>query len=307
MAKRIKDPGLGNTSSPYAKRMVNKDGSFNIQHLNKPTQIRETYNYLVHVSWAKFFLFAFLAYIVLNTLFAFLYLLIGVEQIADASGNVFKDFLNAFFFSCQTITALGYGAMAPKGIASGILSSLEALIGLLMFSFITGLLYGRFSKPKASLRFSKNIVFRDFNITQAIMFRLVNNRKSIMINPKASVTLTLSEKNNKGEYVNTFYKLKLEREQITYLPTTWTIVHEIDDESPLRNFSKEDIVKQNGEFLVMISYYDESFNQEVHQLYSYTLNEIKVDYKFKKAYYYNEEGKMILDYKLLDVVEPSKS
>jgi len=307
LAKKIKDPGLGNTSSPYAKRMVNADGTFNIVHLNKAVQLREAYNYLVHLSWFRFFTLAFVAYLVLNAVFAFIYVLIGIEEITKPSGEVVQDFLNAFFFSSQTITTLGYGAMSPTGIASGVVSSIEALIGLLLFSFITGLLYGRFSKPKASIRFSDSIILRDFNLTKAIMFRLVNNRKSIMIKPKVSVTLSLSEENNKGEFVNTFYALKLERENITYLPTTWTIVHEIDDESPFYKFSKRDINNQTGELLVMISYYDESFNQEVHQLHSYILNEIKIDYKFIKAYYYNDEGKMVLDHKLLNCIESVKS
>ena len=307
MSKKIKDPGLGNTSSPYAKRMVNNDGTFNIVHLNKSAQFREAYNYLVHISWFRFFTLAFLVYLILNALFASIYLFIGIEEIASSSGDFLLDFINAFFFSSQTITTLGYGAMAPSGIGSGIVSSVEALMGLLMFSFITGLLYGRFSKPKASIRFSDSIVLRDFNLTKAIMFRLVNNRKSIMINPKIKVTLSLSEKNNKGEFANTFYALNLEREQITYLPTTWTIVHEIDEESPFRKFSKEAINRQTGELLVMISYYDDSFNQEVHQLHSYILSDIKVDYKFTKAYYYNNEGKMVLDYKLLNNIESLKS
>lgn len=144
---------------------------------------------------------------VLNTIFSVIYLLIGIEEITTSTGIVFQDFLNAFFFSSQTITTLGYGAMSPIGIASGIVSSIEALIGLLLFAFLTGLLYGRFSKPKASIRFGESIILRDFNLTKAIMFRLVNNRKGIMINPKVTVTLSLSEKNNKGEFANTFYSL----------------------------------------------------------------------------------------------------
>jgi len=307
LAKKIKDPGLGNSASPYAKRMVNSDGTFNIIHLNKAIQLREAYNYLVHLSWFRFFALAFMAYLALNAVFAIIYVVIGIEEIATPTGDVFRDLLNAFFFSSQTITTLGYGAMSPSGIASGIVSSIEALLGLLLFSFITGLLYGRFSKPKASIRFSDPIILRDFNLTKAIMFRLVNNRKSIMIKPKVSVTLSLSEANNKGEFVNTFYALKLERESITYLPTTWTIVHEIDEESPFYKFSKEEINKQTGELLVMISYYDESFNQEVHQLNSYILKDIKIDYKFTKAYYYNNKGEMVLDHKLLNSIESLKS
>ncbi|WP_299550238.1 ion channel [Seonamhaeicola sp.] len=305
--KKIKDPGLGNASAPSAERMMNTNGSFNILHLNKARRFSEAYNFLVSISWGYFFFLTFLMGFVINAIFALIYLLIGIEEIVPSTGNAIKDFFNAFFFSTQTFTTLGYGAMAPHGLASGIVSSFEAFLGLVLFAFVTGLLYGRFSKPKAAIRFSKHIVLRDFNHTKAIMFRIVNNRKSTMIHPKVTVTLSLTRQNNVGDYVNDFYNLKLERNAINYLPTTWTIVHEIDKESPLFQFSKEDIKEQQGEFLIMISYYDESFNQEVHQMHSYTLDEVSLDYKFDKAYYYNEKGKMVLDHKLFDRIEKLKS
>ena len=127
-----------------------------------------------------------------------------------------------------------------------------------MFAFLTGLIYGRFSKPKASIRFSENLIFRDFNTTKAIMFRLVNNRSNVMIKPKATVTLALSKLNNKNEYKRSFYNLKLEREQINYLPTTWTIVHEIDQDSPLIEYKNEELNLLNAELVVMITYFDQS-------------------------------------------------
>ncbi len=307
MGKKIKDPGLGNTSSQYAKRMVNAKGFFNVVHLNKVKKFSEAYNYLLSISWCYFFLLSFCTYIIFNVCFAFIYLTIGINQIIASTGDVLSDFLNAFFFSSQTFTTLGYGAMSPRGVSSGIVSSIEAFVGLMFFAFVTGLLYGRFSKPKASIRFSKKIILRDFNHTKAIMFRLVNNRKGTMIKPKVSVTLALTQKNNIGEYVNNFYTLNLERDKITYLPTTWTIVHQIDEFSPLFGLSKEELKKQQGEMVAMISYYDESFNQEVHQIHSYLLSDVYLDFKFVKAYYYNEKGKMVLDHKLFDCIESIKS
>ena len=171
MGKTIKDPGFGGTSSKHAKRLIQTDGTFNILRLNSSSQFLDTYHYLISISWLKFFLFSAVAFFVVNTIFAVIYLLIGVEQIATATGNVYKDFLNAFFFSSQTLTTVGYGAMSPTGILSGFLASFEAFLGLSMFAFLTGLIYGRFSKPKSAIRFSKNIVLRDFNLTKAIMFR----------------------------------------------------------------------------------------------------------------------------------------
>ncbi len=307
MGNKIKDPGLGNTSSQYAKRMMNANGTFNIEHLNKPRRFSEAYHYLVNISWLHFFGLTFLAGFIINAAFAVVYLFIGIEEIIPLTGHVFSDFLNAFFFSSQTFTTVGYGYLAPHGVASGIVSSLEAFSGLLLFAFVTGLLYGRFSKPKASIRFSENLILREFNNENALMFRLVNNRRSIMINPKISVTLALSKQNAIGDYVNDFYTLDLERDTINYLPTTWTIVHQINKDSPLFKFSKEELIKQHGEMIIMISYYDESFNQEVHQMHSYFLKEIYLDYSFGKAYYYNDRGKLVLDYNLFDRIESLKS
>ncbi|TYA71495.1 ion channel [Seonamhaeicola marinus] len=307
MGEKIKDPGLGNASAPFAERMMNPNGSFNIIHLNKTRRFSEAYNFLVSISWGYFFFLTFLMGLLINAFFALVYLVIGIEEITASTGNLLNDFLNAFFFSAQTFTTLGYGAMAPNGVLSGIISSFEAFLGLVIFAFVTGLLYGRFSKPKAAIRFSEHIVLRDFKHTKAIMFRIVNNRKSVMIYPKVAVTLSLTKQNNLGHFVNEFYNLPLERKSINYLPTTWTIVHEIDKDSPLFEFSKEELKEQTGELLIMISYYDESFNQEIHQMHSYTLNELHLDYKFTRAYYYNEKGKMVLDHRLFDCVEKLKS
>lgn len=296
MAKRIKDPGFGAASITTAKRIVNKDGTFNIKHLNGKTGISALYAYLVDISWTRFFLLVFLVYFVINMAFAFIYVAIGVEYISVEPQNFLKDFVNAFFFSSQTITTLGYGAMAPTSILAGIVSSFQAVAGLLSFSFVTGLLYGRFSKPKASIQFSDNIIYRDFKEGKALMFRLMNSKNDVMINPRVKVTLAITEENKELGYRRNFYQLALERDHITYLPTTWTLVHEIDKDSPLHKFSPSELQKLNGEFLIMVSYYDEAFNEEVYKLHSYTFQEILMNVVFEKAFYFDEEGYTVLDH-----------
>lgn len=308
MTKRIKDPGLGNSSSPFAKHFITKKGNYCVRHLNKKRKFSEAYDFLLRISWSYFFTLSLATYLLANIIFATIYLLIGVDQISILDNQLsFSDYLNAFFFSCQTFTSLGYGSMSPNGISSGIVSSIESFFGLLFFAFVTGLLYGRFSKPRPSLRFSKNIVLREFNGKNAIMFRVVNNRVNAMIRPKIKVNLALTTQNSSGEFVNNFYDLNLENDAITYLPTTWTIVHEIDAKSPLFEFASEELVKLHGEFLILMSYYDEAFNQEVYQMYSYSLKEIKLNHKFVKAYYYDAKGNMTMDHDLFDTVEVHQS
>ena len=296
MAKKVKDPGFGIASTTSAKRIVNKDGSFNIKHLNGKVGISALYAYLVDISWTRFFLWVFLVYFVINMAFAFVYVTIGVEYISEEPQNFLKDFVNAFFFSSQTITTLGYGAMAPTSVLAGIISSFQAVAGLLSFSFVTGLLYGRFSKPKASIKFSDNIIYRDFKEGKALMFRLMNSKTDVMINPRVKVTLAITEADKEQVYKRNFYQLALERDHITYLPTTWTLVHEITEDSPLYKFSEKELKTLNGEFLIMVSYYDEAFNEEVYKLHSYTFEELLMNVTFEKAFYYDEDGSTVLDH-----------
>ncbi len=300
MAKTVKDPGLGKSSNRYAKRFINPDGSFNIKHLNRPSSLSESYDYLINISWSKFFLWVLFGYVLINSIFAIVYIILGISDIVEPTGNVFKDFLNAFFFSAQTITTVGYGAMAPKGLLFGLISSFEALIGLLSFSFITGLLYGRFSKPRSNIQFSSSIVLRKHNQVDSIMFRLMSRSAHVMIRPKIEATLALSQEDQNGKYINNFFNLKLERNTITYLPTTWTVVHPINDASPLKEFDRDALKKLNGEVVLLVSYYDESFAQEVHQVHSYVLKNLKIDEAFTRAFYYDEDGTTVLDYNKLD-------
>lgn len=300
MAKKIKDPGIGKSSNELAKRFINPDGSFNIIHINRKRSLAGSYNYLINISWFHFFLWVLLGYVLINTIFALIYIALGISDIKEPSGNILIDFLHAFFFSAQTITTVGYGTLAPKGIIFGILSTFEALIGLLSFSFITGLLYGRFSKPKANVKFSSNVIIREHNGIDAIMFRLMSRSPNVMIHPKVEATLALSLKNEDGKYVNSFYNLSLERNEITYLPTTWTIVHPIDEKSPLKPYSREELLELNGELLILVGYYDESFAQEVHQAHSYILKNLLGDQAFMPAFHYDKKGNTILDHNKLD-------
>lgn len=296
MAKKIKDPGIGLSSDSQVQRFIEPDGSFNIKHVNRKTSISRSYNYLINISWSKFFLWVLFGYILVNSIFASVYIMVGISAIASPTGNGLKDFLNAFFFSAQTITTVGYGAMSPKGMVFGVLSSFEALIGLLSFSFITGLLYGRFSKPKSSIRFSEHMVLRDHKGTDAIMFRLMNRSTNVMIRPRIEVTLSLSQKTDDNKYINNFYSLTLERKQITYLPTTWTVIHVIDDLSPFREFDRNKLSELQGEVLILVSYYDEAFAQEVHRIHSFVLKNLKIDETFVPAFYYDKNGKTVLDH-----------
>ncbi|CAL2074963.1 ion channel [Tenacibaculum sp. 190524A02b] len=303
MAKKAKDPGFGYKSHKNIRGMINRDGSSNVIHVNKRFNIDDLYTYFINLSWYRFFFFVFLGYVLLNILFGFIYTLIGIEEITPSKGNFFDDFLNGFFFSAQTLTTVGYGGIAPQGISANIIAAFEALIGLLCFSFITGLLYGRFSKPKAAIRFSSNLILRDFKEGQAIMFRLMNNRKTVMIEPEITVTLSVNEKDETGNYNRNYYRLNLERDKIMYLPTVWTIVHEIDDKSPLSKYSALEIQDLDAKIYILLKYHEESFGQTVYQASSYDFSEMQANVKFSPSSTFNKDGFTVLDHTTLSNVE----
>ena len=306
MAQKVKDPGFGYRSSKNLKEVINKDGSSNIIHLNRKAKIRDLYVYCIDLSWSKFFLLIIISYILLNVFFAFIYLTIGIEQITVSKGNFVYDFLNGFFFSAQTLTTVGYGGISPVGIAANFVAAFEAMIGLLSFSFITGLLYGRFSRAKASLLFSDNLIIRDYKENKALMFRLMNSRRTVMIEPEIKVTLSISEKNEEGAYVRNYFEINLERDKIMYLPTVWTIVHEIDDTSPLYKYSYEELKNIDAELFILVQYHEESYSQKVYQVISYDFTKLDFDVKYKRSYTFNEEGYTVLDHEKLSAVEKIK-
>lgn len=227
--KKINDPGFGYTSSKNSQSMIDERGKSNVIHKNKSISINDTYAYLIDISWVKFFLYVFISYIIVNLFFAFIYVFVGIEEITNSTGNWLKDLLNAFFFSAQTITTVGYGSISPQGLLGNLISSFQALVGLLSFSFITGLLYGRFSKPKAAVKFSKNVILREFENSNAIMFKIMNYRSSIMIDPEVTVIYAKTIMDESKKFRKEFFKLKLEMSKIKYLTTTWTIVHKINN------------------------------------------------------------------------------
>ena len=306
MARKSKDPGFGYNSIENAKSVVSDDGSSNVKHINRNRHLSDLYTYFIDISWWKFFLLIIATYTLLNVLFGLLYVSIGIEQITKPKGTFWEDFLNGFFFSAQTLTTVGYGGIAPKGITANFIAAFEAMIGLLSFSFITGMLYGRFSKPKAIIEFSENIILRDFKEGKALMFRLMNSRKTVMIEPEITVTLSITDLDEQAEFKRNFYQLKLERSKIMYLPTVWTIVHEIDEESPLFKYTTEELQKLNAHVYILMSYHEEFFAQKVYQINSYTFKDLEVDVQYKKAATFDEDGYTVLDHDMLSEVEEIK-
>lgn len=295
MAQPIHDPGLGSKFRPGEKRLMNKDGSFNVHKVGAPGNIRDFYQSLINMSWTKFFILTFLFIVILNLLFALTYQLIGVEYLAgNKEGDFWQNLSEAFFFSFQTFTTVGYGHIAPVGKLTNLVAVFESATGLMVFAIITGLLYGRFSKPSMRLLFSRNALIAPYkDDSWGFMFRVVNLRNNTLIDISADVALTIHIK-EKGDNKRKYYRLDLEISKIEFFPATWTIVHPINDKSPFHELDLRNIQQEDLEVVIQMTAFDDTFSQKVHVRYSYLGSEIIPGAKFKPASFVDNEGQLII-------------
>ncbi|MEO6174839.1 MAG: ion channel [Flavobacterium circumlabens] len=291
-AKTDVNSGFGTNASSYGGRFVNKNGTPNIERRGMHLLHRISwYHTMIEMPNWKFMLILFSFYVVINFIFAIVYYAIGIQHLDGiaASGNFLTQFGQAYFFSAQTFTTVGYGHISPTGFLTSALSAAEALIGLLSFAIATGLFFGRFSKPTAFLKFSHNALISPYGGHKALMIRLVPFKNTNLTDANAKITLGMSIEEN-GKMINKFYNLELELDKINALSLSWTLVHPITENSPLYNYTEEDFRKNHGEILVFITTFDNMFSNTVAARTSYTFDEIIYGAKFQTMYNRSKDG-----------------
>ena len=305
MQKPSFDPGLTQQYKGVLKRAINKDGQFNVRRDGATWRDAHPYLYLISVSWAKFFGIIFLAFIGTNTIFALLYAAIGIEHLkgAEAPTETLR-FMNAFYFSAHTLTTVGYGNIWPSGPLANIITALEALTGLMGFAIATGLFFGRFSRPSARIGFSPTAVMTPYRDNTSLQFRIVNRRPNNLIEVEARILLMTVEDCN-GQLQRRFQDLPLERDQVLFFPLTWTIVHPIDESSPLYGATAKDLERLQSEIMINLRAFDESFGQTVHVRYSYRYDEIVWGAKFTQAFEVDGDGGLRLEVGRVGELEPA--
>jgi len=275
-------PELGFGTKNYNKsiRFINPDGTVNIKRtgLGGLKNI-DIYHWLINISLPKLFLVIVSSYTIVNLMFAFAYYCIGAEDFGGVTAVTELDkFFALFFFSAQTLTTVGYGHVYPVSNSISAVAAAESLIGLLGFALATGLLYGRFSRPKSDLLYSRNILIAPYKEITGLMFRIANKMQYELIECEATVTLSYNDpETNKRE----FEQLKLEINKIGFLALSWTVVHPINEESPMKGLTAKDLIKSDAEFLILIKATNDTFSQTVHSRYSYKGTDIVEGVRFK--------------------------
>ncbi|GAA3934040.1 ion channel [Hymenobacter algoricola] len=288
------DPGIGVNFGRATRRAINHDGTFNVRRRSRQFQVHDLYQELITMSWGRFLALVLGTLTLVNGLFAAGYLLLGLDQLSGTAALThIPPFLQAFFFSVQTFTTVGYGNVSPNSVGTGMLASAEAMTGLLMAALATGLLYGRFSRPRASILFSRTALMtrRSSDGTPTLQFRIANRHRSTLVEMRARVLLQFTTPDGNRSY----HDLKLERDSVYFFPLNWTVVHEITADSPLHGLAAADLASRAAEVLILLKGYDDTFAQDVHARNSYRHEELEWNRRYVRAYDIEPDGMVVLD------------
>lgn len=278
--------GFGEKSTQGSGRFYRKSG--------QPNVVRKGIKFFDQLSWYhtmislprwKFWIWLLIPYIIINCFFALIYFVVGVEHLNGIQpGSGLHNYIEAFFFSTQTFSTVGYGHVSPDGLATSSVASFEAFLGVLSFALASGLFYGRFSRPRSFLKFSDVALIAPYKNGTALMFRTVPYKNNQL--NEAEVKLTLGMRvNRNGEMKNEFYTLNVEFSKINALIMNWTIVHPINEDSPIFGMNLQDLKNAQAELLVYLKAYDEGFSNTVIARTSYTADEMIEGAKFKPMYH----------------------
>ncbi|CAN5432205.1 ion channel [soil metagenome] len=292
----LKEFGFGTKVYESNQRLITKGGRSNVKR--KGLSFLDELSFfhsLITMPWWKFNLLVASAFLSVNVVFALLYYYIDISNINGMiAENNFERFMEAFFFSTQSLTTVGYGRLNPVGLVDSTIAAFESMMGLLGFALATGLLYGRFSRPVVKMLFSDVAVIAPYRDMQGFMIRLANKRKHDLIEVEAQMIYSWVVIEN-GKEVRKFDTLNLEIKRISVLSATWTLVHPIDDNSPMKELSIKDLQAGNAEIVVNIKAFDESFSQTVYSRTSYKYNEIISGAKFVPAISPNPDGSILVE------------
>lgn len=276
-------------------RLINNDGSSNIIRQKNDKWTLDLYHSSLSISWKRFLFFTFVIYLGINFLFALIYFIHGADGLSGVKNESSALFLiECFFFSVQTFSTIGYGAISPHSLFANIIVSIQALTGLVSVGLMSGLFFARFSRPTSKIIHSKIALLTKYDGKNALVFRIANARYNQIIDAHLSVTILKDHITNEGVQIRRMSDLELVRPKTLVFALSWTVVHIIDEHSPLLNLSIQDLEKLNAEIFVLASGHDETFNQLVFSRFSYTAKDLVIGRQFEDILH-RDNGKVRVD------------
>lgn len=303
--EEVRDLGFGSVVTGESRgRLLNRDGSFNVKRSGLGFwESQSLYHTLMTMPWTRFMVLVIASYFAVNVVFGTAFLVCGPSALESSGTQLPSGVLRAFFFSIETFSTIGYGHIVPAGIPAHVVVTIEAFTGMLWLALATGLLFARFSRPTACILFSERAVVAPYRGLTAFEFRLANARENQLIEVEAQVLYAHFVMEG-ARRARRFDSLALERQKVAFFPLSWTVVHPIDETSPLHGRTHQDLLAEDAEFLVLLKAHDETFAQTVHARSSYKPDEIVWGARFVSVFAHAEAGKeLTIDLRKLNDVE----
>ncbi len=291
------------TQSP-PHRNKRADGSPVIAPRSRTLLIRDFYHTMLSVSWPRFLLFYAVTFIVINLVFGFLFAVLGPGGLEGVtSQNLLDRLLPCFFFSVQTLATIGYGHVAPQSLAANFITTAEAGLGLLSMAIGTGVVYARFARPQARVLFTKNCLINKQDGKLCLVFRLANERQNTVSEATVGLALVRTDLTKKGETYRRIVDLKPIRSRSPLFALSWTVMHVIDEESPLFPCTVESLEKMEAQVVVNMTGVDETLSQHIYARHTYWPEDFIWNKRFKDVIKTNLKGQLHVDTSNFDGVE----
>jgi len=281
-----KSSGFGSKIDHQPERFINYNGSVNVKKIGLSFFDHfSVFHFLVTINWLTFNSLVIASYLLANIFFGLSYWIIGIDEIGIKHDTAIEELMESIYFSAQTFSTVGYGRANPGSHLANIVAFSEMLVGMMYLALAAGLLFARFSRPVAKIVFSQKTLIAPYNEGKGVMVRLSNAKSNLLLEVEVKLLLVMNVM-EKGKELRKFYDLKMEMSMINMLALTWTIVHPIDEASPLFNFDKDGLDKSKAEFMVLVKGYNNTLSQQVHSRTSYKYYDVEWNAKFSPIFEY---------------------
>ena len=262
--------------------------------------LRDLYARLMRARWGTLILLVVTLFLAINAIFAGV--LVGVGDCIEGARP--GSFWDAFHFSVQTLSTIGYGALSPKGACGDAVVSAEALTGMLGFAVVTGLVFVKFARPRAGILFSDVAVITERDGLPCLMFRLANERGSDIVEASLHATVLLDEETVEGEHMRRLHDLKLLRDATPLLLLSWLVIHPIDEDSPLYGLDAEACAEEELRLIVSVTGMDGTFMQQVYAYHHYRVEDLRFGHRFADVVTPLADGRTELNLRRFHDTEP---
>ena len=254
---------------------------------------KDPYHRIMTLSWSRFFVYSTIIYIFVNIFFAGLYML-QPGGITNVDPNSFWDHFN---FSVQTISTIGYGHTYPISNYAHFVVFIEVFVGVLNLALATGIFFAKVSLPSAKIIFSQKALITNYDQKKSFLLRVANTRSNQIIDAKVYITLMRKEKTLEGIDMRRFYDMKVVRKHSPLFSFSWTVIHTIDEASPLFGASAEDLINSETEFIVTLMGIDGTYSQTIYDKYFYSASDVHWGGQFADILHTNAKGVTEINYR----------